>query len=86
MLIDIYTNHNVTTIVIITVSVITIMVAVKTIRNIIASPFVVVLDRASGYFDIPTMWKTSVRKLIYLSAWTFRKNIIKQFKVIKLRF
>lgn len=65
-LIDIYTNHNVTTIVVITISVIIIMIAVKTIRNIIAAPFVVVSDSATGYFDIPTMWKTSVRLRIIL--------------------
>lgn len=33
----------------------------RTIRNISAVPFVCVTDKCEGYFEVPTMFKTSVR-------------------------
>jgi hypothetical protein len=44
----------------ITILAILALMALKTLRNVIAPPFVIVPDSSSEYFDIPTMYKKSV--------------------------
>jgi hypothetical protein len=60
-LIDHYTAKNMTTILSITIFAIVCLMLLKTIRNVTATPFVVVNDTAYEYFDVPTMYKKSVR-------------------------
>jgi hypothetical protein len=60
-LIDHYTAQNMTTILSITIFAIVCLMMLKTIRNVTATPFVVVNDSSSEYFDVPTMYKKSVR-------------------------
>lgn len=61
-LIDHYTARNMTTILSVTIVAIIAMMALKTIRNVGATPFVVVTDHSAEYFDVPTMYKKSVRR------------------------
>lgn len=61
-LIDHYTARNMTTILSITIFAIISLMALKTIRNVTAPPFLVVTDTSQGYFDVPTMYKKSVRR------------------------
>lgn len=60
-LIDHYTARNMTTILSITIIAIVIMMLLKALRNVTATPFVVVTDDHQGFFDVPTMYKKSVR-------------------------
>lgn len=60
-LIDHYTARDMTTILSITIVAIIAMMSLKTIRNVAATPFVVVTDQSKEYFDVPTMYKKSVR-------------------------
>lgn len=60
-LIDHYTARNMTTILSITIIAIVIMMLLKALRNVTATPFVVVNDDSHEYFDVPTMYKKSVR-------------------------
>lgn len=74
-LIDIYTNHDVKTIVIITVSVTIVMCALKSIRNLTGAPFAVVVDDSKDYFEIPTYFKTRVRRVdFFLVKWNLRQR------------
>ena len=61
-LIDHYTAQNMTTILSITIFAIVCLMMLKAIRNVTATPFVVVTDTANEYFDVPTMYKKSVRR------------------------
>lgn len=61
-LIDIYSERDLMTIIYITIPSILLLVALKTIRNISASPFVIVTDHSQEYFDVPTMFKKTVRQ------------------------
>lgn len=64
-LIDLYTTQDVRIIIIITVTCLLMMAALRTLRNISAPPFVVVTDHSSEYFDVPTMFKQTVRHFCY---------------------
>lgn len=62
-LIDRYTTtSNVSIVLLITVTCVIILLLLKASRNISASPFFLATDDAGEYFDIPTMFKTSVRE------------------------
>lgn len=60
-LIDHYTARNMTTILSVTIFAIISLMALKALRNVGATPFVVVTDHSREYFDVPTMYKKSVR-------------------------
>lgn len=61
-LIDHYTARDMKTIFSITIIAIIVLSAIKALRNVTAAPFVVVTDHSQGYFDVPTMYKKSVRR------------------------
>lgn len=61
-LIDHYTAQNMTTILSITIFAIICLMLLKAIRNVGASPVVIVTDTSDEYFDVPTMYKKSVRR------------------------
>lgn len=60
-LIDHYTARDMKTILAITIVAVIALVLLHAIRNVTASPFVVVTDHSQEYFSIPTMYKKSVR-------------------------
>lgn len=60
-LLDHYTTHNVTYVILITLACALILACIKSLRNITASPFVLVNDQSQEYFDVRTMFKLSVR-------------------------
>lgn len=59
-LIDHYTARDMTTILSVTILAILALMALKSLRNVIATPFVVVTDQQFDYFKIPTKYKTLV--------------------------
>lgn len=61
-LIDHYTARDMKTIFSITIIAIIALSAIKAIRNVMGPPFVVITDHSQGYFDVPTMYKKSVRR------------------------
>lgn len=61
-LIDHYTARDMTTILSVTIFAIISLTLLKALRNVIATPFVVVTDHSREYFDVPTMYKKSVRE------------------------
>lgn len=60
-LIDHYTARDMKTILAITIVAIIALIALRALRNVTATPFVVVTDHSREYFDVPTMYKKSVR-------------------------
>jgi hypothetical protein len=60
-LIDRYTERHMSHILTITITAIISLMLLKAIRNVTATPFVVVTDSSGEYFDVPTMFKKSVR-------------------------
>lgn len=65
-LIDHYTARDMKTILSITIIAIVTLSAIKALRNVMGLPFVVVTDHSQEYFDIPTMYKKSVRRELCL--------------------
>lgn len=61
-LIDHYTARNMTTLVSVTIFAITALMLLKTLRNVASPPFVVVTDEPTMYFNVPTMYRKSVRR------------------------
>ncbi|XP_058446886.1 uncharacterized protein LOC131427576 isoform X2 [Malaya genurostris] len=61
-MINLYTTHDVLYVVLITLSCALAMALLKGLRNISASPFVVVNDLCREYFDVPTYFKVSSSK------------------------
>lgn len=61
-LVDHYTARNMVTILSVTIFAIIALTLLKALRNVGATPFVVVNDNSREYFDVPTMYKKSVRK------------------------
>lgn len=60
-LLDTYTEMDVNTVLATTfVSVIS-LAAMRALRNVSATPFGIVMDSVKGYFEVPTMFKTTVR-------------------------
>lgn len=64
-LVDHYTARNMTTILSVTIFAIISLTALRALRNVTATPFVVVTDHSREYFDVPTMYKKSVRRALY---------------------
>lgn len=60
-LVDHYTAKEMSTILSVTIFAIISLIGLKTLRNVTATPFVIVTDHSREYFDIPTMFKKSVR-------------------------
>ncbi|CRK94388.1 CLUMA_CG007896, isoform C [Clunio marinus] len=58
-LIDHYTARDMKSILFITITAIIALMTLKTLRNVTATPFVVVTDHSREYFDVPTMYKKS---------------------------
>lgn len=63
-LIDHYTARDMTTILSVTILAIISLMLLKALRNVTSPPYVVVTDHSQEYFDVPTMYKKSVRKWI----------------------
>lgn len=61
-IINLYTTHNVLYVVLITLACAIALALLKGLRNILASPFVVVCDTRRDYFDVPTYFKLSGSK------------------------
>jgi hypothetical protein len=61
LLIDMYTPPDSASVAFITLVSCLILAAIKSIRNIAATPFVVIADDSKAYFEIPTYFKISVR-------------------------
>lgn len=77
-LIDNYTAKDLTTIIIITSVAVCCLCLLKTLRNIIATPFVIVFDDASDYFKVCTKYKMLVR----LGNMTLLTILLSQYFVI----
>lgn len=71
-LIDHYTARNMTTILSITILAIIALTALKSLRNVAATPFVVVTDTSREYFDVQTMFK----KLVSAWHWHWASSIL----------
>ncbi|VVC88140.1 unnamed protein product [Leptidea sinapis] len=53
------------------------LAALRTLRNIIAAPFAVAVDSPKGYFDIPTMFRTSSRETaLYILDCVFSVTVV----------
>ncbi|XP_038113783.1 uncharacterized protein LOC6041637 [Culex quinquefasciatus] len=61
-IINLYTTHNVLYVVVITLFCAVLLALLRGLRNITASPFVVVIDSRREYFDVPTYFKLSGSK------------------------
>lgn len=59
-IINLYTTHNVLYVVLITLGCAVLLALLRGLRNVTASPFVVVSDSRQEYFDVPTYFKLSV--------------------------
>lgn len=59
-LIDHYTARDMSTILSITILAIFALMALKSLRNVVATPFVVITDQKLEYFRVPTKYKTMV--------------------------
>jgi Fuseless len=67
-LIDMYTEMKSSSIFLTTLTCLLILGALKSVRNITATPFVIIPDDANAYFEIPTYFKTSVRSNFGISS------------------
>lgn len=65
-LIDLFTTNDILIVLLITLGAALCLALFKAIRNISASPFILVTDHYNDYFDIPTMFKMSVRNKLNL--------------------
>jgi flagellar biosynthesis protein FliQ len=61
-LIEIYTPRDSTLIILITLLAAFILGIFKSLRNIVATPFVIVIDESKDYFKIPTRFRKLVRR------------------------
>lgn len=61
-MINLYGTHDVLYVVLITLGCALLLAMLKGLRNVTASPFVVVNDSRREYFDIPTYFKLTVSK------------------------
>jgi hypothetical protein len=66
-LVDHYTARDMKTILSVTILAIVALMALKSLRNVIATPFVVVTDQTIDYFKVPTKYKTLVSKSISIT-------------------
>lgn len=65
-MINLYTTHDVTYVLLITLGAALLLAMLKGIRNITASPFYVVNDFRREYFDVPTYFKLTVSNKLAL--------------------
>lgn len=59
-LLDRYTDPHVNTVLAMTLVSVISLAAMRALRNVSATPFGIVMDSVDGYFDVPTMFKTTV--------------------------
>lgn len=76
-LIDHYTARDMTTILSITFLAILALMALKSLRNVVATPFVIITDQKLDYFRVPTKYKTMVSDRL-----TFLGNRLDKFILI----
>lgn len=69
-LIDLFTTNDIFIVLLITLGCALCLTLFKGIRNISASPYILVTDHYNDYFDIPTMFKMSVRNKLKLNLLT----------------
>lgn len=60
-LLDRYTDGDVNTVLATTLVSVISLAAMRALRNVSATPFGIVMDSYNGYFEVPTMFKTTVR-------------------------
>jgi hypothetical protein len=48
----------------ITIMAVIALIIIKALRNVMAPPVVLATDHSKDYFDIPTMYKKSVRQIL----------------------
>lgn len=62
-LLEKYTDADVNTILATTLVSVVSLGAMRALRNVVATPFGIAMDTVQGYFEVPTMFKTTVRIL-----------------------
>lgn len=60
-LLDSYTEGDPSTVLATTAVSVVCLAVMRGLRNVSAAPFAISMDRVQGYFEVPTMFKTSVR-------------------------
>lgn len=60
-LLDKFTDPDMNTVLATTLVSVVSLAAMRALRNVSATPFGIVMDSARGYFEVPTMFKTTVR-------------------------
>lgn len=60
-LLDRYTDPDVNTVLAITMVSVISLATMRGLRNVSATPFGIVMDSVNGYFEVPTMFRTTVR-------------------------
>lgn len=61
LLLDAYTEQELNTVLAPTVVSVAALASMRCLRNVMAPPYVVVIDTVKGYFEVPTMFRVPVR-------------------------
>lgn len=62
---DLYTQGDPTTVLVITLVSVIALATMRVLRNVSAAPFSISMDNVHGYFEVPTMFKTTVRNVLF---------------------